>query len=229
MNRQAEGFMAATTGGDAAGAAYPHESAHLHVSGEAVYVDDIPEIAGTLPRRARLSTRKPHAIVKSIDLTGGAIAIRVVAVSPCRHPGRKRLRPDHSRRSDLADGLVQYVGQPMFAVIADSYEAARRAARLATVEYEIAARDPHAAGGEASQSMCCANAPERGDPAAALAAAPHRIRASSMSATGTVLPGGSDFLRRPEGGRLHARLVLDAHPTEMQHVVAHALNSSQTR
>ena len=31
----------------------------------------------------------------------------------------------------LADGLVQYVGQPMFVVLADSYDSARRAARKA--------------------------------------------------------------------------------------------------
>ena len=36
--------------------ATPHESAHLHVSGEAIYVDDIPELAGTLHCALGLST-----------------------------------------------------------------------------------------------------------------------------------------------------------------------------
>ena len=48
MNRQAEQFMAGERARSAAGFDPPHESAHLHVAGEALYVDDIPEIAGTL-------------------------------------------------------------------------------------------------------------------------------------------------------------------------------------
>ena len=34
------------------GTARPHESAHLHVAGEATYVDDIAEVGGTLQRRS---------------------------------------------------------------------------------------------------------------------------------------------------------------------------------
>ena len=30
------------------GISRPHESAHLHVAGEAAYIDDLPELAGTL-------------------------------------------------------------------------------------------------------------------------------------------------------------------------------------
>ena len=37
-----------------------HESAHLHVSGEAIYVDDIAEVSGTLFAALGLSER-PHA------------------------------------------------------------------------------------------------------------------------------------------------------------------------
>ena len=51
MNRQAEGFIVREDARPAAGAEHPHESAHLHVAGEALYVDDIPEIAGTLQER----------------------------------------------------------------------------------------------------------------------------------------------------------------------------------
>ena len=35
-------------GGARVGISRPHESAHLHVAGEATYIDDIPELAGTL-------------------------------------------------------------------------------------------------------------------------------------------------------------------------------------
>ena len=51
-----------------AGADAPHESARLHVAGEATYVDDIPELAGTLHVALGLST-KAHAMFASIDLS----------------------------------------------------------------------------------------------------------------------------------------------------------------
>ncbi|MEG1970017.1 MAG: hypothetical protein RR101_07840, partial [Burkholderiaceae bacterium] len=37
------------------GRARAHESAHLHVSGEAAYIDDLPELAGTLHAALGLS------------------------------------------------------------------------------------------------------------------------------------------------------------------------------
>jgi xanthine dehydrogenase large subunit len=46
----------------------PHESAHLHVAGEATYVDDIRELAGTAHAALGLSTRA-HARIASLDLT----------------------------------------------------------------------------------------------------------------------------------------------------------------
>ena len=36
---------------------HPHESAHLHVSGEAMYVDDLPELARTAHAALGLSTQ----------------------------------------------------------------------------------------------------------------------------------------------------------------------------
>jgi xanthine dehydrogenase large subunit len=47
MHRPVDSHAAAT----AVHMPHPHESAHLHVSGEAIYVDDIPELAGTLHDR----------------------------------------------------------------------------------------------------------------------------------------------------------------------------------
>ena len=67
MNRQTEEFMAGERTRPAAGVSHPHESAHLHVAGEAIYVDDIPEIAGTLHAALGLS-EKAHARIRSLDL-----------------------------------------------------------------------------------------------------------------------------------------------------------------
>ena len=49
------------------GASSPHESAHLHVAGEATYVDDMPELAGTLHAAFGLSP-VAHGRLKAIDL-----------------------------------------------------------------------------------------------------------------------------------------------------------------
>ena len=58
---------------------HPHESAHLHVSGEATYADDIGEVSGTLFAALGFSER-PHAQIKSMDLSAVKNAPDVVAV-----------------------------------------------------------------------------------------------------------------------------------------------------
>ena len=45
----------------------PHESATKHVSGQAHYTDDIPDLPGTLYGAIGRS-RKAHAIIKKINL-----------------------------------------------------------------------------------------------------------------------------------------------------------------
>ena len=91
----------------------PHESAHLHVSGEAVYIDDIPELNGTLYAALGLSERA-HARIRSMDLSHVHAAPGVVAVLTARDiPGRNDCGPIIHDDPILADGLVQYVGQPI--------------------------------------------------------------------------------------------------------------------
>ena len=65
------------------GAAIPHDSGHLHVSGEATYTDDIPEVRGTLYAAIGMSERS-HARIKAIDLTKVRAAPGVVAVITAR-------------------------------------------------------------------------------------------------------------------------------------------------
>src|SRR4051794_24253155 len=136
MNRQTEAFMADSLAATAAGVGYPHESAHLHVAGEACYVDDIPELDGTLYAALGLSERA-HAGIQSIDFSAVRAVPGVVAVlTAAEIPGPNDCGPIVHDDPIFADGRVQYVGQPMFAVIAESYEIARRAARRAKVDYD---------------------------------------------------------------------------------------------
>ena len=218
--------IAHTTPLTAASTALPHESAHLHVAGEATYTDDIPELAGTLHCALGLSA-KAHAQIKKLDLDAVRAAPGVAAVFTANDiPGKNDCGPIIADDPILADGQVQFIGQPVFAVIAESYEAARRAARLGKIEYQqlpavLAPQD-------AKQQQSYAVPPmhlQRGDPAAALDAAPHKL-------SGTWFVGGQEqfylegqisYAIPKEDTSLHVYCSTQ-HPTEMQHVIAHALN-----
>src|SRR6266550_5514068 len=112
------------------GAAIPHDSGHLHVSGEATYTDDIPEVRGTLYAAIGMSERA-HARIKAIDLAKVRAAPGVVAVITARDiPGKNDYGPVVADDPIFATTLVQYHGQSLFAVAATTVAEARRAARL---------------------------------------------------------------------------------------------------
>ena len=103
-------------------------------------------------------------------------------------PGVNDVSPTHRHDEPLlATTVVEYAGQPLFAVAAETRDQARRAARLAVVEYEElpALLDVEAArpsGRLVTEPLTL----RRGDAAAALAAAPHRIEGRSRSAARTI-------------------------------------------
>lgn len=202
-----------------------HESAQLHVLGQATYTDDITELQGTLHAALGLS-QKAHARITAMDLTAVRAARGVVAVYTAQDiPGTNDCGPIIHDDPILADGLVQYVGQPLFLVVADSHDHARRAARLAQVSYEElpAILTPQAA--KAAQSYVLPPMRlARGDAAAAFATAPHSVK-------GQLFVGGQEqfYLEGqiayaiPKEGQGMQVLCSTQHPSEMQHVVAHAL------
>ena len=118
------------------GEASPHESAGRHVAGRAVYVDDIPEPAGTLEAYVAQSP-EAHARILALDLARVRAAPGVVAVIAAADvPGVNDVGPVKKDDPIFADGLVQYRGQSLFAVAATSVDAARRAAELAEIVYQ---------------------------------------------------------------------------------------------
>ena len=113
----------------------PHDSAHKHVSGEALYIDDIPEPPGTLHAAFGMS-EKAHAEITDLNLTKVKAAPGVVAVATADDiPGDNNCAPVFGDDPIFADGLVQYAGQSVFAVAAETVEQARRAARLGKISY----------------------------------------------------------------------------------------------
>ena len=154
-----------------------HDSAHLHVSGEATYIDDIPEARGTLHAAFGLSARA-HARVRSMGLDRVRAAPGVVAVLAARDiPGENNFGPILHDDPILADGEVQYLGQPLFLVVAHSADEARRAARLADVEYEALPAILTVGDALAAQSFVLPSVTvERGDWRAGIAHAAHRLK-----------------------------------------------------
>ncbi|MGH8447334.1 MAG: xanthine dehydrogenase molybdopterin binding subunit, partial [Solimonas sp.] len=122
--------------GPVVGRAQRHESAHLHVAGRAPYADDLALPANTLHAAFALSSRA-HARIVALDVSGVLAQPGVVAVAlPADVPGDNNYGGMLHDDPIFTDTLVQYAGQPMFAVAATSYEAARRAVRAVRVQYE---------------------------------------------------------------------------------------------
>ncbi|MGH8797095.1 MAG: xanthine dehydrogenase molybdopterin binding subunit, partial [Caldimonas sp.] len=119
------------------GISRPHESAHLHVAGSAPYVDDLPELAGTLHIALGLSPAA-HGRITAMHLDRVRALPGVVAVlTAADFPGPNDCGPVIHDDPILADGEVRYVGQPVYAVVAETRDLARRAAAQAKTVLEI--------------------------------------------------------------------------------------------
>jgi len=231
MNTQTEAFLTdknlAKDGADWAevGKSHPHESAVLHVLGEARYTDDIPEVQGTLHAALGLSS-KAHANILSMNFDAVKSARGVVAVYTAKDIlGTNDCGPIIHDDPILSEGLVEYVGQPIFIVVADTHDNARRAVRKAEITYEElpAILTPQ----EARQAQSFVLPPmrlQRGDAQAAFERSPRRVK-------GELYVGGQEqfYLEGqisyaiPKEDRGMLVLCSTQHPSEMQHVVAHAL------
>ncbi|WP_027856383.1 xanthine dehydrogenase molybdopterin binding subunit [Marinobacterium jannaschii] len=207
------------------GRSVKHESADKQVCGEATYVDDRLEFPNQLHAYARMS-EKAHARIKKIDLSpcyeipGVAIAITAEDV-----PGQLDIGAVLPGDPLLADGIVQYIGQPVIAVGASSLETARKAAMAAVIEYEDL--DPILSVEEALEKESYISEPhthQRGDSAAALEKATHRLQ-------GAVHIGGqehfyletqiSSVIPTEDGGMIV--FCSSQNPTEAQKLVAEVL------
>ena len=111
----------------------PHDAAHLHVTGTARYVDDIPTPTGTLHLAFGLSDQA-CGTVTAMNLDAVRTAAGVIAVLTADDlPFANDVSPSNHDEPLLTTGTVHYIGQPIFMVIATSHLAARKAARLAKI------------------------------------------------------------------------------------------------
>ena len=113
----------------------PHDSAHKHVSGYAEYTDDLKEPEGTLYGAIGWS-KKAHANIKKIDLKEVKNSEGVVSVvSYLDITGRNDVGPVFDGDPIFPKKKIEYFGQPLFAVAANSVELARKAVLKAIISY----------------------------------------------------------------------------------------------
>jgi xanthine dehydrogenase large subunit len=202
-----------------------HDSAHGHVTGQALYVDDVPSARGTLEAALVLSPH-PHARILHIDVSRALAAPGVVAaITAADIPGRNDIAPIRSDEPLLAPDRVTYAGQPIVALAAATLDQAGAAAKLVDIAYELLPAVLTIEDAVAREEYVCP--PQtigRGDLVAGFAEAAHRL-------TGEVRCGGQDHfylegqiaLATPgENGDMHV-LSSTQHPSEVQHGIAHLL------
>jgi xanthine dehydrogenase large subunit len=213
------------------GRSVKHDSAPKHVTGEAVYVDDRLEFPNQLHVYARMSDRA-HARIVRID-TAPCYAVPGVAIAITAQdvPGQLDIGAVMPGDPLLADGKVEYVGQPVIAVAADSVETARKAAMAAIIEYEDlepvidvvdALRKKH--------FVLDSHTHKRGDSTGALATAPRRLQ-------GSLHIGGqehfyletqvSSVMPTEDGGMIV--YTSTQNPTEVQKLVSEVLGVSMNK
>ncbi|MFO1191218.1 MAG: xanthine dehydrogenase molybdopterin binding subunit [Rhodoferax sp.] len=217
--------MTAMPSAPAAGVSRPHESARAQVAGGATYIDDMPVLRGTLYAAPILSSIA-HGRLHGLDCSA-ALALPGVRgiVQATDIPGDPMLAAFAGDEPVFATDTVQHVGQVLGLVVADTVLQARRAARQ--VRADITPLPAILTPQEALAANSFVLPPvhvRRGDAAAALARAPHRL-------SGTLEVGGQEHFYLE--GQIAYVVPLEQnqwqvysstqHPGEVQHWVAHAL------
>ena len=207
-------------------ASVAHDAAFLHVTGKARYVDDIPIPENSLHLAFGLSTIARGEVSK-MDLGPVLASEGVVAVLTFKDlPFENDSSPAANDEPLLSEGEVNYVGQPLFIVIAERHLLARKAATKALVNYSekspiLSVEDALAAESRFEEGP---RIYQKGDAATA-------IRNSELRLSGTLTIGGQEHFYLEGQAALalpsdDEEMVIHSstqHPSEVQHKVAKAL------
>ena len=211
-----------------AGKPIAHESGPLHVTGRAHYADDIPLPANTA-HVALGQSKIAHGRIISMDLSAVKNAPGVIGVLTAKDvPGENNYGVVLKDDPIFAFDEVQCVGQPIFAVIAETYEKARRATLLAKVEFEeLPAILEIRKALEQSSFVLPTIKLERGDFETGLKESKHRIKKSlSLGGQEHFYLEGNIATAIPQDDSSLLIHSSTQHPSEVQHIVAHALGVS---
>lgn len=200
----------------------PHDSARGHVTGESLYIDDLPSLPGELVVDFVWSPYA-HARIKSVELPENLEG--VAGLFTYKDLAHNLLGPILQDEPLLAEDTCTFRGQPIVVIAAESRAAAQKAKSAIHIEFEelppILTIDEAIA---AESFIGSARVIRRGDPEAALAGAEHVIE-------GVFVNQGQDhfYLESQAAiaypGEFGALTVHSStqHPTEVQEVIAHLL------
>ena len=208
-----------------------HESAALHVSGEALYTHDLALRDARALHVWPVQSKHAHARVRAIATIRALAFPGVHAVLTARDvPGVNDTGPVR-RDEPLFPREIMYLGQPVVWVVAETEDVARRAAALIEVDEEpLPAVTTLEAALAAGQFLTEPVRIARGDAGAALASAPHRIE-------GELFVGGQEhfyletqaaYAYDDESGEMFVHSSTQ-HPTETQTIVARVLGCQAHR
>ena len=208
-----------------------HDSALKHVTGQAIYIDDMPEPPGTLHAALVLSPIASGRL-RRIDLSKAAAAPGVVdTFTAADIPGHNNIAGPGKDEPLFAHDRVEFIGQAVALVVAGTLDQARAAAELAVLDIEPG--EPILDIETALARQAYVQAPStilRGDPDAVMKSAPHRLGAA-FSVGGQehfYLEGQIAFALPGEDGDLVVHSSTQ-HPTEVQHVCAEILGCAFNR
>jgi len=203
-----------------------HESAHLHVQGQAAYIDDLPLTEGTL-HAAPILSNSASGRIQSLDLSQVLMSEGVQAViSHGDIPGDQLLATFVHDEPVFATLRVEHFGQVLGLAVASSHIQARAAAQRAVLKVEA---EPALLNARDAQSQNATVLPRvhvaRGEAQSAMNKAPHQLQ-------GQFEIGGQEhyyletqiaYAIPQDNGEwlIHSSTQ---HPGEVQHWVAHALH-----
>jgi xanthine dehydrogenase large subunit len=202
-----------------------HDSARGHVSGRALYIDDVPLPPSGLEAALVLSPHA-HARIRKIDFSKALASPGVVAaIKASDIPGKNDIGPIRPNEPLLPEEFAEYEGQPIAAIAAATLDQARAAAKLVAIEYEALPAVLSIDEALAKQSYVSpVQTMQRGDLQSGFTDSAHRLH-------GEFRAGGQDHfylegqiaIATPgDAGDMHV-LSSTQHPTEIQHGVAHLL------
>ena len=205
-----------------------HDSALKHVTGQALYIDDMPEPAGTLHAALVLSPIA-HGRLRKVEVPPAAGVVAVLG--PNDVPGQNDVAPIGQNEPLFVTDRVHYAGQPLLVVVAATLDAARHAADKAVIEIDAEPAILDVATALAAKAYV--QVPStllRGDPDTALKAAPYTLTAE-FDVGGQehfYLEGQVAFALPGEDGDITVHSSTQ-HPTEVQHICARLLGCDYNR
>jgi len=215
----------------ACGQSVAHESARHQVQGLAPYVDDLPELRGTL-HAAPILSPVAHGKLLGVDTRAARAMPGVVdLVLAADIPGDPLLATFVHDEPIFARDTVQHVGQVIGLVLAETVMQARRAARAVKLDIEalpalLTAREAHAAQSYVLPPVTV----KRGEPEQALKSAKHSLSGSfEVGGQEHFYLEGQIAYAIPQEQQQWLIYSSTQHPGEIQHWVAHALGLDSHR